>query len=167
MEGEAIIHAKNVFLTCRKESESCFVCLGCESSYYSMHGLHYHLNRTRYTKNKQGGVGKSPPKSCEKIYDLFQTFFTLNGINIFKVRIRWTRKNSKQKKLQRSLCEVREKICTVNPESREMATKILLLDTLATSSCVLVLDVATQLVTWQECTGNTNLLKRRIKKCFL
>jgi len=31
----------------RKESDSCFVCLGCGSPYSSMHGLHYHLNRTR------------------------------------------------------------------------------------------------------------------------
>ena len=172
-------HPQNVLLTCRKESESCFVCLGCESSYYSMHGLHYHLNRTRYMKNKQGVEGKSPPKSCKKSTTFFRHFFILNGIymcflfcfetfhlfnwpspmpvpkrkincsqpellahnilylmfgwqwflllelkiiflqnNIsFKVRIRWTGKNSKQKKLQRSLCEVREtfieKICTV------------------------------------------------------
>ena len=45
--------------------------------------------------------------------------FLQNNIS-FKVRIRWTGKNSKQKKLQRSLCEVREtfieKICTVYPE---------------------------------------------------
>ena len=92
--------------------------------------------------------------------------FLQNNIS-FKVRIRWTGKNSKQKKLQRSLCEVREKFCTVNPESREMATKILLLDTPATCSCVLVLDVATQLVTWQGCIGNRNLVKRKTKNCFL
>ena len=66
---------KNVLLTCRKESESCFVCLGCESSYYSMHGLHYHLNRTRYMKNKQGVEGKSPPKSCKKSTTFFRHFF--------------------------------------------------------------------------------------------
>lgn len=31
----------------RKESDSSFICLGCSTSYSSMHGLHYHLNKTR------------------------------------------------------------------------------------------------------------------------
>ena len=74
---------QNVLLTCRKESESCFVCLGCESSYYSMHGLHYHLNRTRYMRNKQGVEGKSPPKSCKKSTTFFRHFFILNGIYMY------------------------------------------------------------------------------------
>ena len=112
-------HSQNVLFTCRKESESCFVCLGCESPYYSMHGLHYHLNRTRY--KKQGSVGKSPPKVVKKKSTTFSRhslsmfgcqWFLLLELKIififFKVRIRWTGKNSKQKKLQRSLCEVRE-----------------------------------------------------------
>ena len=45
----------------RKEDNSTFTCLGCETVYYSSHGVHSHLNKT---KCGFGDKFRSPPKTC-------------------------------------------------------------------------------------------------------